>query len=203
MEREPVDRFKAFDRFPELTTKRLVLREVTSDDAAWYHEHFSRPEMIHGQGAPPPDGIKGAREELQTYFTDLFENRNGFRWGITLKGNNGIIGSIGFYKWVKPSGHQAEMGYDLDPEFWGKGIMTEAMMSVVDFGFRKMGLNRIEVLIMPRNRRSENLVRKLGFECEGILRQHSFDENGDFCDDVLYSILRSDWMAGRRPQEDV
>jgi ribosomal-protein-alanine N-acetyltransferase len=203
MERKPVDRFKTFSTFPELRTKRLVLREVTSDDAGWYHEHFSRPEMIEGQGAPPPEGMKGAREELQKYFIDLFKNRNGFRWGITLKGDNRLIGSIGYYKWVKPSGHQAEMGYDLDPEFWDKGIMTEAMISVVDFGFRKMGLNRIEILIMPRNRRSQNLARKLGFKREGVLRRHSFDENGEFCDDVLYSILKDDWMAGRRRQKDV
>jgi len=188
------ERRKAFKRFPRLETDRLILREVTLVDAKWYFRHFSTKEIVVGQGFPAPRNIAEARRELKTYFVDLFESRNGFRWGIEMKGGEGLIGSCGFYKWLKPDGRQVELGYDLDPKHWGKGIMTEALNAILDFGFRNMKLRRIEVLIMKSNRRSSRLARRVGFVREGILREHGVDENMKIVDDVLYSILRRDWL---------
>jgi len=139
-----------------------------------------------------------ARKEFKEFLIDLYRKRRGFRWIITLKGDDRPIGTLGFYKWAPSASYQAEMGYDLAKEHWGKGIMTEAMQAVVDFGFKKMELNRIEVYIMPRNKRSIKLVRNLGFKREGLLRQRYFDEFGNYADDVLLSMLRSDWKSKRR-----
>lgn len=189
-----MNRSQTFKRFPRLETNRLVLREITMADAEWYLEHFSIKEIIRGQGYPAPKGMKGAREELQLYFVDLFKNRNGFRWGIELKGEESLIGSCGYYKWLKPDGRQAEIGYDLDRPYWGQGIMTEALTAIIDFGFQKMKLNRIELLAMPRNKRSIGLAGKLGFKKEGVLREYSFDEKMRPADDVIFSMLRRDWV---------
>lgn len=193
-----MDRFKAFATFPELRTKRLILREVTLDDADWYFEHFSRTEIVHGQGFPAPKSMREAKEELRLYFIDLFGDRNGFRWGIQPKGGETLIGSCGYYKWLKPEGRQAEMGYDLDPKYWGEGIMKEALTAIIDFGFRRMNLNRIEVLVMPRNKRSIGLLGTLGFEGEGVLREHGVDEHMKPTDDILFSMLRKDWTLSSR-----
>jgi ribosomal-protein-alanine N-acetyltransferase len=119
-------RRNAFPSFPELSTPRLFLSEVTSEDADWYLSHFSRPEIVAGQGFPAPAGLAAARDELRTYFVDLFERRAGFRWGIVLRDQPGLIGSIGLYNWVDAPVRQAELGYDLDPVWWGNGLMTEA-----------------------------------------------------------------------------
>jgi ribosomal-protein-alanine N-acetyltransferase len=192
-----MNRSRTFKKFPRLETERLILREVTIDDAEWYLEHFSRKEIVQGQGFPAPKGINGAREELQLYFVDLFENRNGFRWGIEEKGEEGLIGSCGYYKWLKPDGRQAEIGYDLDPPYWGHGIMTEALTAIIDFGFQRMKLNRIELLVMPRNKRSIGLANKLGFKKEGVLREHGFDEKMQPADDVIFSMLLRDWVKRR------
>ena len=188
-----MNRDAAFRKFPEIRTRRLVLKEPTMKDDKWYLEHFSRPEIVKGQGCPAPKDIVAARKELAEYLVDLFKKRMGFRWVITIKGEDKPIGSLGFYKWSPSASYQAEMGYDLDKEYWGKGIMKEAMEAVLDFGFQKMKLNRIEVFIMPRNRRSMRLVRRLGFKKEGVLRQRSFDEFGNFTDDALFSLLSSEW----------
>jgi len=75
--------------------------------------------------------------------------------------------------------------------------MTEAMKAVIDFGFEEMELNRIEVFIMPRNKRSIRLVKNIGFKREGLLRQRYFDEFGHFTDDILFSMLRTDWKGKR------
>lgn len=188
-----MDRRKAFRRFPELRTERLVLRKPTMRDAPWYLEHFSRPEVVWGEGYPAPRNLTAARSELRRYMVDLYRERLGFRWIITRKGDGRAIGSLGFYKWSPSAAHQAEIGYDLDREHWGQGIMTEAMTAVIDFGFERMRLSRIEVLIMPRNTRSTRLVRRLGFQREGLLRRRGFDEVGSPCDEVLFSLLASDW----------
>lgn len=193
-----MNRKTTFSPFPEIRTRRLVLRQPTMKDVGWYYEYFSRPEIVWGGGEPGPRDRQGAREQFRTYLVDLYRKRQGFRWIITLKGDGRPIGTLGFYKWAPSADYQAEMGYDLAKEYWGQGIMTEAMEAVIDFGFEKMKLNRIEVFIMPRNKRSIKLVRNLGFRREGLLRQRYFDEFGQFTDDILFSMLKSDWDEKKR-----
>ncbi len=192
-----MNRKTAFREFPEIRTKRLILRQPTMKDLEWYFEYFSTPEMVRGGGEPGPKNMKAARKEFREDLTDLYRKRLGFRWIVTLKGDNRPIGTLGFYKWSPSASYQAEMGYDLEKEHWGKGIMTEAMKAVIDFGFEKMELNRIEVFIMPRNKRSIKMIKNLGFKREGLLRQRYFDEFGNYADDILFSMLRSDWKEKR------
>jgi len=183
-------------RFPILRTKRLVLREVTGKDVAWYFKHYNTWEIVDGQESPGPKDMNAARRELKLYFTDNFEDDTGIRWGITLKGDDELIGSAGFYKWNKRTA-QVETGYDLDPEYWGQGIMTEAMTAITRYAFRVMKVNRIEALISTRNKASLRLLRRLGFRKEGTLREHDF-YNGRYTDDVLLSLLKRDWRSGRK-----
>ena len=197
MTRPEMDRFTTFKAFPELRTNRLILRQLTVADAEWYLEHSSRKEIVQGQGLPAPKGMMEARKELQLSFMDLFKNREGFGWGIEKKGEGSLIGSCGYYKWLKPEGRQAEIGFDLDSLYWGQGIMAEALTAIIDFGFQKMKLNRIELLVMPRNERSIKLASKLGFKKEGVLREHGFDEKMRPVDEAIFSMLRRDWVKRR------
>jgi ribosomal-protein-alanine N-acetyltransferase len=232
------DPFAQLTSFPTLTTERLLLRQVTLDDADWYLEHFSVPEIVWGQGCAPPEGIEAAREQVTRYFVESFEQHRGLRWGLVLKedlaraGGNAplagpraaaprpitepgavtpappsgagvvtpapLIGSAGFYDWDGEV-RSAEFGYDLRPGYWGRGLMAEALMAILDFVFGSLGLNRAQVLLMPRNRRSRRLVERLGFTEEGTLREHDFDERGELCDDVVFSLLAREWRA-RRPR---
>ena len=162
-------------------------------DVEWFYEYFNKPEMVWGGGEPGPRNMAVGRGEFRKYLIELYQKRRGFRWIITLKGDERPIGTLGYYKWSPSASYQAEMGYDLEKQHWGEGIMTEAMMAVIDFGFEKMELNRIEVFIMPRNKRSIRMIKNLGFKKEGVLRQRYFDEFGNFADDALFSMLRSDW----------
>ena len=183
-------------RFPILRTKRLVLREVTAKDISWYFKLFNTWEIADGQEYPGPTDLKVARRELKLYFTDNFRDETGIRWGITLKGSDELIGSAGFYKWVKKTS-QVETGYDLDPEYWGQGIMTEAMTAIIQYAFGVMKVNRIEALVSPRNKGSQGLVRRLGFRKEGTLREHDFYD-GKFTDDFLFALLKKDWRQRHR-----
>ncbi len=182
--------------FPTLETERLVLREITLDDIEWYMRHFSKEEMVEGTGFPGPKDRKQAEEEMMKYIIDLFAAGDGYRWGITLRGCDDLIGSCGFFRWTKKESFRTEMGYDLDPQHWGSGIMTEALTAIIDFGFEKMELNRIEAMIFLDNKRSTALVERLGFVREAVFRERAY-KNGRFHDDTCYGLLRRDWEKAR------
>lgn len=180
--------------FPELLTARLRLREITMDDAEWFLRHFSVSEIEHGQGYAAPAGLDEAREQLALYIVDLHKRGDGLRWGIALKGSDDLIGSAGVHEWDGEV-RSAEAGYDLLPSHWGRGIMSEALTAILDYGFDVMDLNRVQVLAMPRNARSLRLAERLGFVREGVLREHGHDESGALVDDVVLSLLRREWKA--------
>ena len=109
-----------------------------------------------------------------------------------MKGDDALVGSAGFDDWDREVG-SAETGLRPRPGHWGKGIMTEALTAILDHGFDAMGLNRVQVLVMPRNQRSLRLAGRLGFVREGVLRDHGVDETGAVCDNVVLSLLRREW----------
>jgi ribosomal-protein-alanine N-acetyltransferase len=182
--------------FPTLETERLVLRELTSDDVEWYRNHFSTPEIVHGSGYPAPADIDAAKEEFEMYILGPWKEGTGLRWGITLKDDGSLIGSCGFYKWESDPHRKAEIGYDLHPTYWGKGIMREALQAIIRYGFEEMNLNRITLLVISYNDRSIRLAERLGFVKEGVMRESAYFD-GKFIDDVLYSLLRADRRGER------
>ncbi|MFX1598832.1 MAG: GNAT family N-acetyltransferase [Promethearchaeota archaeon] len=178
-------------KFPQLETERLILRELTLDDVEFYFHHFNTKEIIEGSCFPGPRDLETAKAELELFCINPFKEGTGIRWGIVRKGSSKLIGTCGYYDWSKTD-RRAEIGYDLDPAYWGQGIMTEALKAMLEYGFKEMGLNRIQATIDSKNRRSVNLVRGLNFEKEGVLRQRSYF-GGRFLDDVCFSILKKEW----------
>jgi len=177
--------------FPQLETERLILQEMTLDDVEFYFHHFNNDKIIEGCCFPGPRTLEAAKEELERYCISPFKEDKGIRWGIVRKGDNELIGTCGYYDWNKTT-RRAEIGYDLDPAYWGQGIMTEALQTMLRYGFEKMRLNRIQAIIDSNNTQSMKLVYRLGFKKEGVLRQRSYF-NGKFRDDACFSLLREDW----------
>jgi len=184
-------KMKEFEEFPQLETDRLILREMTLDDVEFYFHHFNNDKVVDGCCFPGPKNLEAAKEELELYCIKPFKENRGIRWGIARKEGNELIGTCGYYDWIKPS-RRAEIGYDLAPANWGQGIMTEALCAALKHGFEKMGLNRIQAIIDSKNIRSLKLVHRLGFKKEGVLRQRSYF-NGQFLDDVCFSLLKKEW----------
>jgi len=185
-----MDRARAFPHFPALATRRLVLREITATDCDWYLAHFSLPEIVHGQGFAAPADRRAAEGELREYVLDLFADRGGFRWGIALQHDPALIGSIGLYAWVDEPLAQAELGYDLAPPFWGRGLMSEALDTVLDFAFGPMGLQRVEAKVLTDNARSMRLLERAGFHREARLFESGEDEHGQRVDEFLFGMDR-------------
>lgn len=178
-------------KFPQLESQRLILREMTSGDLDFYFRHFNDSKIVEGTCFLGPKTLDAAKKELERYCINPFKENKGIRWGVVLKDVEVLIGTLGFYDWDKEV-RKMEIGYDLEPKYWGLGIMTEALNAVVHFCFKTMRLNRIQAIIPVGNHHSMNLVRRLGFKKEGILRQNSFFK-GTYQDDLCFSLLREEW----------
>jgi RimJ/RimL family protein N-acetyltransferase len=85
-----------------------------------------------------------------------------------------------------------KLGYAVRADAWGRGYATDAARTIITFGFRELHLHRISAAIGPDNGSSISVVKKLGFQCEGRLRDHVFT-NGGWRDSLLYSLLDRDW----------
>ena len=179
------------DTFPVLETKRLILRKITDDDASSILTYLSDEEVMRYYGLAPFSSIQDALDEISWYQT-IEENKTGIRWGITLKESGLVIGSCGFHNTVAPH-FRTEIGFELSSEYWRKGIAAEAIEAIVDYVFGQMNFQRIEALIEPPNLSSQQVVEKLGFIREGLLRNYEFT-NGKFDDLYMYSLLREDFQ---------
>jgi ribosomal-protein-alanine N-acetyltransferase len=90
-------------------------------------------------------------------------------WGVELKSTGQIIGTCD-YVWWHPQHACAEIGYALSRAYWGRGLMTEAVRAIMQFGFARMHLNRIQAMCMVKNLSSERVMQKAGMQLEGTLR---------------------------------
>ncbi|MGM7702551.1 GNAT family N-acetyltransferase [Pseudalkalibacillus sp. Hm43] len=176
--------------FPSLETERLKLREVTNGDANDLYLYLSDPEVMKHMGLQPYESAESVQDEIDWY-ASIYGKGTGIRWGITIKGDDRVIGSCGFLNYQSKH-HRAEVGFELHKAQWGKGIAAEALQAVLKYGFEQFELERIEALIEPANTPSQRLVENQGFLREGLLRHYEYT-CGKFDDLYMYSILRSDF----------
>ena len=175
--------------FPIIETSRLILREVKKEDAFDMFTYLSDIDVVKPMGLEPFQTVKDAWDEINWY-TSIYEEGTGIRWGITLKDSGKVIGSCGFLNMLTKHS-RAEIGYELSKDYWGKGIASEALEAVVKYGYHHYQLERIEALIEPANLSSQKLVEKQGFKREGLLRHYEFT-CGKFDDLYMYSIIKED-----------
>ena len=179
-----------FSPFPNLETNRLNLRRLKSEDVSEILALRSNPEIMQFIPRPLIKTKEEALEFIAIMDTNIDTNTV-INWAITTKKDDRLIGMIGFYR-MKPENYRAEVGYILSPEFHGKGIITEALEKVIQFGFEEMGLNSIEAVIDPENFGSEKVLLKNNFVKEGHFKEHTFFD-GKFLDSVFYSLLKKNY----------
>lgn len=173
--------------FPILETERLLLREITQDDAAGVFACFSNDNVTRYYGQDTLENMEQAKK-IVDFFTKSYIEKRGIRWGIERKGTPGIIGTIGFNA-LSLKHKRAEIGYEIHPEQWRKGYTFEAVSKVLDYGFEKLGLTRIGAVVFIDNEASNHLLSKVGFQKEGVLRDYMY-QNGKAHDTYVYSILK-------------
>ncbi|MFF2479514.1 GNAT family N-acetyltransferase [Paenibacillus sp. NPDC058071] len=179
--------------FPDLKTERLLLRELTAGDAESLFRYFSDDRVTDYYDLETFTETSQALALIETWQAGWRQDIC-LRFGIALSHDpSNIIGTCGFHGWRREHS-RTQIGYELNPAYWGKGIMAEALAAVIEFGFEQMGWNRIEALIHSANDRSRQLLEKSGFREEGYLREYYW-EKGKFIDAVIFSMLSNEYKS--------
>ena len=176
------------EKFPELETERLNLIEIKQSYLDDYYKLFSDERVTRYYNIIPFKEKSEVQKHLD-WFECRFKDKSGIRWGIVLKGRENMIGTLGFNNFQKA--HRANIGYDLQFEYWNNGIISEALRGIIRFGFDELEINRIEAEIMQGNIASEKVLSKLGFKKEGVLRDWMY-WNEKHYDMTMYSLLRGE-----------
>lgn len=182
--------------FPQLGTDRLVLRELTLDEADIIFPHFANEEVVRYEDSKPVANVKDVTDIIE-WGRNIANKNAGILWGIFRKGDGAFLGQINYV--VRPDNnfdgtvHRAEIGFDLTPHYWGNGYISEAISRVLEFIFNSTEINRIEAIVHTDNSRSLNVLTRLGFHSEGILREYVKWE-GEYWDMALLTMLRRDWL---------
>ncbi len=186
-----------FNSFPVLHTNRLLLRIITKNDADDLFVLRSNKKIMQFIDRPMATSIKDSLEYIEKMETSL-KDKNGITWGITLQNNTALIGTIGFWRIVSEH-YRAEIGYMLHSNFHGKGIMQEAIETILDYGFRKIKLHSVEANVNPANVASVKLLEKNGFIKEAHFKENYY-YNGKFLDSVIYSLLAKNFKLESNPK---
>lgn len=180
---------------PKLETNRLIVREIGNADIEAVYSIFSNPEVTRFYGMEPMENVSQARQIIAN-FAKSYHAKQGIRWGIVLKENNELIGTIGFNNWNSKN-KRAEIGYDLQPRYWRRGYATEAIQRVLSFGFREMDINRMGAVVYLENTASRQLLTSIGFEEEGILKEYML-QKGQFYDVTMFSLLKRNFLENNK-----
>lgn len=176
--------------FPTLRSNRLILRELTAKDADAWFAIQSNPEVMRWFGADPMRDKAQAGKLIADYAT-WHANGTAIRWGIEWQGQ--LAGTCGYARWNKAWAN-AIAGYELGPEFQGKGLMREALQAMFRYGFLQMQLHRIHAEVHRDNIASRKLLEKLGFQFEGVHREMGH-WGGRWHDLDCFSLLEHEWQV--------
>jgi len=176
-----------FKPFPIIETERLILRKITKKDAEDIFIFRKEAEVMKYIGKPTAKSIKDVKE-LIVRIEDGIKANSSIAWGITIKNENKVSGTIGYHR-MEPEHFRAEIGYMINQPYWNIGIASEAIKPIIDFGFKIMNLHSIEAKLDSANIASKKLLTKFGFVKEAYFKENYFFE-GKFQDTEVCSLIR-------------
>ena len=171
----------------ELRVDAYHLAPLAERDAPGLLAMFGDPAVAEFMDIEPLEDISQARD-IVDWARELAGDERGLRWSIRRVGQPDLIGTVGFNSLELERGCRGEIAYDLVRAEWGKGVMSAILPHVLSFGFRTLGLHRLEAMVTVGNMRSCKLLERHGFVCEGTLRDHAYWK-GAFWDQLIYARL--------------
>lgn len=180
-----------------LTTDRLTIRRMRTDDAQAYFAIFSDPAVMRYWSSPPLVDMVAAEQKIAGILAH-YEKSDLFQLAIERQSDRLMIGTCTLHQ-IHLQNRRAEVGYALGSAFWGNGYLVEAMHALIDHAFGVMQLHRLEADIDPRNEASAKSLERLGFKREGHLRER-WIVGGEVSDSALYGLLAREWASKQQSQ---
>jgi len=184
---------------PALAGQMVTLRDLRASDAASLFALLTTEEVSRFI-SPPPTTVEG----FEKFIAWAHRQRQAGQYmcfAVTLKGFDTAIG-IFQVRDLHSGLETAEWGFAIGSAFWGTGVFEDAAKLVLEFAFDTVGVRRLEARAAVQNGRGNGALLKLGAVREAVLRQ-SFLKNGQRLDQVLFTILESDWRATAEMRKEV
>ncbi len=152
-----------------IKTDRLLLRAIVASDIENVYAGLSHPLVIRHYGVSY-DSLDATTAQMRWY-----GETQQVWWAICSPDNETFYGAGGLNNWSAEH-RKAEIGLWLLPEYWGKGIMSEVLPLICQYGFDTMGLHRIEGFIDTKNENCKRAMAKLDFDYEGTMQDCEFKD---------------------------
>jgi len=185
--------FKTDDTVIE--TPRLRIRRMAKRDKNDMYEYASRDIVTKYLLWRTHSDVEHTKRYID-YVTTLYRSGEFFDFAIEYRENSKMIGTCGFAA-IDEANNAAEVGYVLSPDYWGRGIATEALTAILRFAFCDIGFNRVEARYMVENTASRRVMEKCGMTFEGVYRKKLFVK-GSYRDIGVCSILSDEYFAKNR-----
>lgn len=176
---------------PILYTDRLIIRPIAISDAYDMFEYAKTNLVGPNAGWEPHSTVEDTIRIIRQMILFKPSSELGI-YAIVLRSENKMIGTIELYNYT-PS-FKAELGYALNPSYWGMGLTTEAARAVLEFGFKTLELKRVEVGTFTNNYQSQRVCEKLGFIKEGVARNGYIRYDGVIFDKLIYGMTSSEYF---------
>jgi len=184
------------ETFPKLATERLVLSQVTSADIQNIVMYANNKNITDNTRTLP---YPYEHEDAIGWIDILdkgFKNKDQYAFAIRQKSDLKFIGGIGLT--IELSNNRAELGYWLAEPFWNKGFVTEAVQSILKFGFETLNLNKVVAVYLTSNEASGKVMLKNGMTKEGEFKDHDVKKDhtiadGKYVSLIQYRMLKSEY----------
>jgi [ribosomal protein S5]-alanine N-acetyltransferase len=175
----------------ELSTERLVLREMSWDDVDIIHQLHTIKEVDEFNTIGIPRHTGDTMEVMLSVLEDQhMKFRQHYGWTIRIRDTDEFVGEAGMHLSADRF-RRGEIHYSLLPNHWNRGFATEVVKCLILFGFADLELHRIQAGVATANHRSIHVLEKAGMRCEGILRKN-LPIRGSWQDSYQYAILEDD-----------
>lgn len=179
-------------QIPTLLTSRLLLRPFNVSDGPEVQRQAGNIKIAQTTLNVPHPYKEGMAEVWIETHQEAFESKEAMTLAITESDSGQLVGCISLDLMLAHK--KAELGYWIGEEFWGRGYGTEAAKAIVKFGFESLGINKIQARYMAGNEASGKIMRKIGMEQEGYLKEDVV-RLGKLTDTVVYGLLKVNFKA--------
>ncbi|SYZ74150.1 putative Uncharacterized N-acetyltransferase p20 [Candidatus Zixiibacteriota bacterium] len=173
---------------------RIILRPPVPSDTAIMNAHVQVREISRYTFISRLSTLESTREFIRNT-RKWWRSGRQQHFGIIWKESKDLIGMIGL-SGIDHKNCNAELGYWLAKEYWGRGITPEAIRLILDYSFRTLKLVRVYAHVMHPNEASIRVLEKIGFKREGYLRKAVFQHNR-WLNEILFAILKEEYQAKR------
>ncbi|MFT4605060.1 MAG: ribosomal-protein-alanine N-acetyltransferase, partial [Rhodothermales bacterium] len=149
-----------------LATDRLLIRRLTEDDAPFILGHVNEPTFIDNIRDSGVRTLDDARQYLREGAILSYQKHGFGLYLVLIEESSQPIGMCGLLQ--RPDLPAPDIGFALDPPFWGKGYALEAARAVMNYGFQSLGMTEILAITSPGNERSAQLLQRLEMEDRGL-----------------------------------